>query len=135
MPEYNYKFDRQTTRCFPLILGDVTINVQSWQLSGQRVFAEQSSADGGCVFTNDSQRSRRIILEGIIITDSPPETVLLLIDGYIANSTAFDFNLRGMIFRNARMVKYTAEENGGEPYIKLRLELISSAPSKEADTQ
>lgn len=127
-----YEFGRQTVCCFPLVLGDVTINVQSWQLSGQRVFAEQSSADGGCVITNDSQRGRRISLDGIIITDSSPGDILLLIDSYIDKRTPFDFTLHEMYFQDVRMVKYSAEETGEEPYIKLHMELISPAPPKEA---
>ncbi len=135
MQEYKYEFGRQTIRCFPVTFGDVTINVQSWQLSGQRVFSEQSAVNGSVVFTNDSQRGRRIVLEGIIITDSPPEDILLLIDSCIDKGTAFDFTLRNMVFEGARMIKYSAEETGGEPFIKLRIELISNAPSKEAEAQ
>ena len=120
-------------RSFPVTLGDVTFFVQSWQVTGQRIFSEQSAADGACVITNTSQRCRKIILEGIWVTSSQPDSLILLLDSFINSCSAFEFTLRHMHFEECRLMKYTAEENGDEPYVKRHLELLASSPPKEAD--
>ncbi len=120
-------------RSFPVTLGDVTFFVQSWQVTGQRIFSEQSAADGACVITNTSQRCRKIILEGIWVTSSDPDSLILLLDSFIDSCSVFEFTLRHMHFEECRLMKYTAEEKGDEPYVKLHLELLASSPPKEAD--
>lgn len=120
------------TRSFPVTLGEVTFCVQSWQMTGQRIISEQPAADGACVITNSSQRGRRLVLEGIWVTDSEPDSLILLLDSYITSGSGFDFTLRQLSFSDCRLMKYTAEEKGDEPYIKLRLELFSSAAPEEA---
>ena len=120
-------------RSFPVTLGEVTFFVQSWQVTGQRIFSEQAAADGACVITNTSQRCRKIILEGIWVTSSEPDSLILLLDSFIDQCTAFEFTLRQMHFEECRLMKYTAAEKGEEPYIKLHLELFASSPPKEAD--
>lgn len=121
-------------RSFPVALGELTFHVQSWQLAGQRIFSEQSAADGASIVTNSSQRSRRVILEGIWITDSEPDELMLLLDSYIDSGAAFEFTLRRLYFESCRLMKYTAEEKGEEPYIRLRLELFAAVPPKEAES-
>ncbi|MBQ8725113.1 MAG: hypothetical protein IJY74_05515 [Oscillospiraceae bacterium] len=120
-------------RSFPVTLGEVTFFVQSWHVTGQRIFSEQAAADGACVITNTSQRCRKVVLEGIWVTDTEPDSLILLLDSFIDQCTAFEFTLRQMYFEECRLMKYTAEEKGEEPYIKLRLELFASVPPKEAD--
>ncbi len=118
-------------RCFPFTLKDITICIQSWQLSGQRLFAEQSAADGSAVITNTAQRGRQLVLDGIWITDNDPDSLILTLDEYISSGESFDFSVRKLHFSECRIMKYSASEKGDEPYVKLRLELFSAAAPTE----
>lgn len=122
------------TRGFPVNINGVTLYIQSWQLNAQRVFSEQPAADGACVITNSSQKSRRLVLEGVWITDSEPDSLILQLDGCISLGEEFDLMLRRLSFTGVRLMKYSAEEKGDEPYIRLRLELFCSSAPKEAET-
>ncbi len=118
-------------RSFPVTFGDVTLYIQSYQLIGQRIFTEQAAADGETVVTNCAQRARRLILEGIWVTDSEPSTLLLLLDTYLQENTSFSLDLRQMHFEDCRIVKYTAAEKGCDPVMTCRLELLAQVPPKE----
>lgn len=118
---------------FPVTIGEISFYVQSWQINAQRVFSEQPAADGACVITNSSQKGRRLVLEGIWVTDSAPDSLILQLDGCIEHGESFSFTLRELVFSDARLMKYSAEEKGDEPYVKLRLELFCTSAPKEAD--
>lgn len=135
MSEFESSFFSHSERSFPVTIGEVTFYVQSWQLSAQRIFSEQSAADGASVITNSSQRGRRLVLEGIWVTDSEPDSLILLLDGCISSGEGFDLTLRQLVFTDCRLMKYTAEEKGDEPYVRLRLELFALVPPKEADAE
>lgn len=118
-------------RSFPVALGELTFYVQSYQLGGQRVFAEQAAADGDTVVTNCSQRARRLVLEGVWVTDTDPSQMVLLLDSYLCENTSFSLDLRQIHFSDCRIARYTVSEKGAEPTITCRLELLAQVPPKE----
>ncbi|MBQ8688656.1 MAG: hypothetical protein IJ512_08990 [Ruminococcus sp.] len=118
-------------RSFPVTLGDMTFYVQSYQLTGQRIFTEQAAADGETVITNCSQRARRLVLEGMWVTDTEPGSLILLLDSYLRENTSFSLDLRTMHFADCRIMKYTASEQGCEPALTCRLELLAQTPPEE----
>lgn len=118
-------------RSFPVTLGELTFYVQSYQLTGQRIFTEQASADGETVVTNCSQRAARLILEAVQGTDTEPDALILRLDSFLRENTAFALTLRQMHFADCRIVKYAVSEKGSEPVLSCRLELLVMTPPEE----
>lgn len=124
-----------------LELGEIIFYINSWQISGQRIFTEQNSVNGENLITNCSLRFRRLLLEGIWIKDIDPSALILKLEEYISNNTSFTFNLQQLHFPECRLIKYTAKEQGSEPYVNISLELLAetapdnlSDPEQEVDT-
>lgn len=120
---------------FRVELGNIIFYINSWQISGQRIIAEESALSGRELVTGTSERFRRISLEGIWVTDEEPEGFILGLDDYIKNETSFSLTLRQMHFSECRLIKYTANERAGEPCISIKLEItaLSSPAMNEED--
>ncbi len=130
---YSYDLLFHETKYFPVSLGDITVNVSQWELTGQRMYSEQGSADGSCIVTNHFQRARKLILEGYFVTETDPDSLILLLDSYISSGAHISITLRKMLFTDTRITKYTVLEKGEEPYIKLRVEISAPTPPEEAE--
>ncbi len=117
-----------------LELDEIIFYINSWQILGQRIFAEQSSVNGKNLITNCSLRYRRISLEGIWVKDKDPSALILKLEEYISNNTSFTFNLQQMHFSECRLIKYTAKEQGSEPYINISIELLSETAPDLSDS-
>lgn len=126
-------FYSPSSKSFCVELGDVTLYVNSWRISSQRILAEQSSVTGVNLVTNSSERSMRIHMDGIWVTDEEPERLILRLDEFIHNNSEFVLKLRELVFEQCRLLKYTAAEKGSEPYIEISLELVSYSSPKEAE--
>lgn len=120
---------------FRVELGNIIFYIHSWQISGQRIIAEESALSGRELVTGSSERFRRISLEGIWVTDEEPEGFILGLDDYIKNETSFSLTLLQMHFSECRLIKYTANERAGEPCISIKLEItaLSSPAMNEED--
>lgn len=116
------------SRSFKAQLGDTELSVQTYTISGQRIFAEQASVSGDPLVTNCSRRAGKIILEGMWVTDKDPEELFSVLEEYIRENTSVALTLRKMHFPDCRIAKFTASESGTEPFVSVRLELISLAP-------
>lgn len=118
-----------------LELDEIIFYINSWQILGQRIFAEQSSVNGKNLITNCSLRYRRILLEGIWVKDKDLSALILKLEEYISNNTSFTFNLQQMHFSKCRLIKYTAKEQSSEPYINISIELLSEAASDSSNSE
>lgn len=117
---------------FSVELGNVTLFVNSWEISSQRIFAEQSSVTGESIISNSSDRLSRIHLEGIWVTDEKPQQLIMTLDEFMHDNTPFQLMLREIVFEECRLVKYSATEKGSEAFIKISMDLISCISPKEA---
>ncbi|MBQ8515129.1 MAG: hypothetical protein IJ496_07010 [Ruminococcus sp.] len=119
-------------RSFPVQIGEITLHIQSYSLSGVRVFSEQGASSGETIVTSCYQRGRRLVLEGTWVTDSEPGVLMLALDQYLRENTSFPLTLRNLCFPDCRLMKYTATEKGCEPAVAVRLELLARIPPEEA---
>lgn len=122
-----------SARSFKAELGDLSFYIHSWNISRQRIVAEQSSVNGENLVTNSSERFRRIYLEGIWVTDEDMSSLIHKLEEYIHNNTSFALTLQQLQFEDCRLIKYTAEEKSGESYINIKLDLISKAFTQEEE--
>ncbi|MGN0631696.1 MAG: hypothetical protein ACI4JN_10255 [Ruminococcus sp.] len=121
-------------KVFSAHIGEVTIYVNSWRISSQRVLAEQASVAGENIVTNSSDRSMRIYMEGKWVTDEKPEKLIIALDEFIRSNTPFLLYIRELAFEQCRLLKYTVNEKGSEPYIEISLEISAQYPPKEVGT-
>lgn len=118
-------------KSFPVTLGGVTFYVQRYQVTGQRIFAEQSAADGTTHLTNQAKRARRITLDGTWVTDESPAALILLLDGCLERNEAFSLTLGSLHYVQCRIARYTAAEESLSPLLTGRLELLTTQPPQE----
>lgn len=126
-------FYSPSARVFSARIGNVTLYVNSWRISSQRIFVEQTSAAGVNIVTNTSDRSMRIYMEGKWVTDEKPEKLIVALDEFIRSNTPFLLYIRELAFEQCRLLKYTVNEKGSEPFIEISLEISAQNPPKEPD--
>lgn len=130
----NSSFFSPPLNSFKVKLGNIILYVNKWQLCGQRIISEQSAVNGINLIINSSERFKRILLEGIWVNDEVPDSLIIKLDEFIHNNTAFAVNLQHIQFTECRLIKYTISEENFEPYINLKLELLAASSPEEAST-
>lgn len=116
----------------PVKIGGLTLYCEGFKAYGARAVAEESSADGAAVITNNSARGTRLTFSGRVCTEGAPESFVLAANDMIRSGDTFTVEYTGMIFYACRLISYSFEDKGGEAALA-SVTLISTGGAKERD--
>lgn len=107
----------QQLKSFPVTLGELTIYLSGFQLSGSSTLRESGTADGSLVLSGCYEQGIRLKLKGKLSPDIPPEEV---IQAFTQNMLiAQSLTLGKLIFQNAMLSGYTLTAQQDVPEIQL----------------
>lgn len=118
----------------PVRIGGLTLYCESFKAVAARAVAEESSADGAVVITNNAARSTRLTFSGRVCTEGEPESFVLAVNNMIRSGESFTAEYMGLRFPECRLLSYSFEDKGGEAALA-QVTLISSGETEERDEQ
>lgn len=115
----------------PVNIADTIIYCEGFKASAVRNISEESTVDGGSVFTNMACRSTRLIFSGRIFADAAGDFIYSF-NALIKGSGCFDVEYMGLSFANCHMLSYTLD-NKGEDWAAVSVTLISNDNIRRSD--
>lgn len=113
-------------------IGKLTIYCEGFKASAARAVAEESSADGAAVITNNASRSTRLVFSGRVCTEDEPMSFVLAVNDMIRSGEPFTAEYMGLRFFECRLLSYSYEDKGGEAALA-SVTLLSSGLTEESD--
>ena len=110
-----------------VVIGGVAFYCESFKASAVRSIAEESTSDGGTVFTNTASRSTRLTFAGRVSTDGAPENAVYSFNGLVNSAAAFNVEHMGLVFADCRMLSYTFDDKGGD-WADVTVVLLTAEP-------
>lgn len=97
-----------------VVIGGVTLFCESFKASAVRSIAEESTADGGTVLTNNAARSTRLTFTGRVSIEGSPENAVLSFNALVNSANTFNVEHMGLVFADCRMLSYSFDDKGGD---------------------
>jgi hypothetical protein len=92
----------------PVSISNTVIYCDSFRAASARSIAEESTADGGSVFTNNAGRSTKLIFSGRVYSENASDFVYSF-NALVKSSAAFNVEYMGLCFNSCRMLAYTLD--------------------------
>lgn len=97
----------------PVNIASAVIYCDSFKAVSARSINEESTADGGSVFTNNASRSTKLTFSGRIFADYSADFICGF-NALVKNSAAFNVEYMGLCFNNCRLLSYTFDNRKGD---------------------
>lgn len=110
-----------------VVIGGVTLYCESFRASAVRSIAEESTADGGTVLTNNAFRSTRLTFSGRVSIDGAPENAVLSFNALVSSASPFNVEHMGLVFADCRMLSYSFDDRGGD-WADVTVVLLTAEP-------
>lgn len=98
----------------PVAIGGSTLFCEGFKASAVRSITEESTSDGGTVFTNNASRSTKLIFSGRVCTEGSPADFIYSFNALVNSSAGFNVEYMGLVFSGCRMLSYSFSDNGGD---------------------
>lgn len=115
----------------PVNIADTAIYCESFKASAVRSISEESTVDGGSVFTNMACRSTKLSFSGRLIADDSGDFIYSF-NALIKGGDCFDVEYMGLSFVNCHMLSYTLDSKG-EDWAAVSVTLISNDDIQRSD--
>ncbi|MDD7517884.1 hypothetical protein [Ruminococcus flavefaciens] len=107
----------------PVNIAAATVYCDGFKASSTRNISEESTCDGGTVFTNDACRSTKLIFSGRIFSDYSADFILQF-NSLVRSNSSFSVEYMGLTFSSCRMLSYTFDSKG-EDWAAVTVTLIT----------
>lgn len=92
----------------PVSISNIVIYCDSFKASAARIINEESTADGGSVFTNNASRSTKLTFSGRVYSENAADFVYSF-NALAKSSAVFNVEYMGLCFNSCRMLAYTLD--------------------------
>ncbi len=99
----------QQVKEFPVTVGDVTLYLSSYQISGGCQLVEQGSADGSAVVTSFWVKGSQISLQGRLAGN--PENAVIALDALARSRVGISLQIGEVSCAVAYLIGYTLKDN------------------------
>ena len=117
----------QQVKAFPVTVGQVTLYLSAYQVSGGCQLREQGVADGSTAVASLWAKGSQITLEGRLAGNA--QSAILALDALARSRVGISFQIGAVSCLNAVLISYSVKEN--QDNINVSVTFYSSSPLVE----
>ena len=97
----------------PVNIASAVVYCDGFKAVSARSINEESTADGGSVFTSNASRSTKLTFSGRIFADYSADFIYSF-NALVKSSAAFNMEYMGLCFRSCHLLSYTFDNKKGD---------------------
>lgn len=121
----------QTIKTFPVTIGNFTLYLSAYQVSGGCQFHEQGTSDGSTAVASLWTKGTQITLEGRLAGN--PQNAILSLDSLARSRVGIPLQIGAVSSSNAVLIAYSIKENQESIFVSVTF--YSSAPLVDENEQ